>query len=37
MSVALSKGGHPKVLTKWEKHYASQLVIVGDLEITIEA
>ena len=37
MSVALFKGGLPKVLTKWEKCYASQLVIVGSLEIAKEA
>ena len=30
--VALSKEGRPQVLTKWEKRYASRLVIVGDLE-----
>ena len=29
MSVALSKGGHLKVLTEWEKRYASWLVIIG--------
>ena len=32
-SVALSKGGRPKVLTKWEKRYASRLVTVGGFEI----
>ena len=36
-SVALSKGGRPKVLTEWEKCYASRLVIVGGLEIAREA
>jgi transposase len=35
--VALSKGGRPKVLTKWEKRYASRLVIVGGLETATEA
>ena len=36
-SVALSKGGRPKVLTKWEKHYASRLVTIGGLETTTKA
>ena len=36
-SVALSKRGLPKVLTKWEKCYASQLVTVGGLEIATKA
>ena len=35
--VALSKGGHPKVLKEWEKPYASRLVTVGDLETATEA
>ena len=34
-SVALSKGGRSKVLTEWEKRYASRLVTVGSLETTI--
>ena len=36
-SVALSKGGRSKVLIKWEKHYASRLVIVGGLETATKA
>jgi transposase len=36
-SVALSKGGRPKVLTKWEKCYASRVVTVGGLETATEA
>ena len=33
----MSRGGRPKVLTKWEKCYASRLVIVGGLETTTVA
>ena len=36
-SVTLSKGGRPKVLTEWEKRYASQLVTIGGLETATEA
>ena len=36
-NVALSKGGHPKVLLEWERCYASWLVIVGGIETIIEA
>ena len=36
-SVALSKGGRPKVLTEWEKRYGSRLLIVGGLETATEA
>ena len=36
-SVALSKGGCPKVLIEWEKCYASWIVTVGGLETATEA
>jgi transposase len=36
-SVALPKGGRPKVLTEREKRYASWLVTVGGLETATEA
>ena len=36
-SVALSKGGRSKVITEWEKRYASRLVTIGGLETAIEA
>ena len=36
-SVALSKEARPKVLTKWEKRYASRLFTVGGLESATEA
>ena len=36
-SMALSKGGRPKVLTEWEKRYASWLVTIGGLETATEA
>ena len=36
-SVAFSKGGRPKVLTEWEKCYASRLVVVGGLETATKA
>ena len=37
MSVALSKGGRPKVLTEWEKRYVSRPVTVGGLESATQA
>lgn len=36
-SVLLSLGGRPKVLTEWEKRYASRLVTVGGLKTAREA
>ena len=36
-NLELSKGGRPKVLTDWEKRYASRLVTVGGVETATEA
>ncbi len=33
----LSKGGRPRILTQWERYYASCLVIVGNLETATHA
>lgn len=35
-NLELSKGGRPKVLTEWEKRYASRLVTVGGLQTATE-